>query len=115
MFVAGLAGCAYVAWVATQPAEEVRPFNAIEWEKSVLLVTSNDPGCFRGGMALNLIERKILVGKTRTEIASLLGTPESSTSGTWLYAIGQCGFLWGDNWLELNFGGDAKVARAVFK
>lgn len=113
-FLAVAAGCGYVVWAASQPVEKPRPFDRMEWEQSALRVNSNDPGCFRGGMALDLIDRKVLLGMTRAEATSLLGTPESSTSGSLLYWVGQCGFGWGQNELELTLGADAKVTKAVF-
>ena len=65
-------------------------------------------------MALDLIDRKVLLGMTRGEVTSMLGTPESSTSGSLLYWVGQCGFVWGQNKLELTIDANAKVAKAVF-
>ena len=110
--VAVLASCVYVAWVISQPSEKPLPFDPAEWEQSALLDTSADPGCFRGGMALDLIDRKTLLGRTRPEVAALLGAPPSATSGLWLYPVGQCGLLWGHHALHVTFGPDAKVTRA---
>jgi hypothetical protein len=112
-FAVFLAGCIYVAWVISQPTENPQPFDPVKWEQSVLLDTSNDPGCFRGGMALDLIDRKTLLGKTGPEVVSLLGAPPSASSGSWLYPLGQCGFLWGHHDLQVNFGADGKVKHAV--
>ncbi len=105
-------GCIYVAWVISQPTESPRPFDPVKWEQSVLLDTSNDPGCFRGGMALDLIDRKTLSGKTGHEVAYLLGTPQNSSSGPWLYPVGQCGFFWGHYDLKVTFGADGRVKHA---
>lgn len=65
-------------------------------------------------MALDLIERKFLAGKAMHEVATLLGPPESSNSGAWVYSVGQCGFGWGHNELAVTFDANAKVAHAVF-
>ncbi len=111
-FVAVFVGCVYVAWLISQPTEEAQPFDSVKWTQSVLLDTSNDPGCFRGGMALDLIDRKTLTGKTGPEVVSILGEPSSSSSGSWLYPVGQCGFLWGDHDLQVTFGADGKVKHA---
>ncbi|MES2947354.1 MAG: hypothetical protein V4858_02325 [Pseudomonadota bacterium] len=113
--VAVLAGCVYVAWVISQPSEEPRPFAHAEWEQSALLDTSADPGCFRGGMALDLIDRRTLLGSTAAEVTALLGTPTSASSGLWLYPVGQCGLLWGQHALHVVFGPDAKVTGATLE
>lgn len=111
-FAVIFAGCIYVASVISQPTENPRTFDPVKWEQAVLLDTSNDPGCFRGGMALDLIDRKTLSGKTGPEVVSLLGAPPSSSSGSWLYPVGQCGFLWGHHDLQVTFGADGKVKHA---
>ena len=110
---ATFAGCIYVAWVISQPTESPRPFDPVKWEQAALLDTTADPGCFRGGMALDLIDRKALSGKTSTEVASLLGAPPNASASSWLYPVGQCGFLWGHHDLQVTFGADAKVKHAV--
>ncbi len=83
-FAAIFAGCIYVAWVISQPTERVRPFDPVEWEQAALLDTSADPGCFRGGMALDLIDRKTLSGKISPEVVTLLGAPPNQRT------IGAC-------------------------
>lgn len=110
---ATFAGCIYVAWVISQPTESPRPFDPVEWEQAALLDTTADIGCFRGGMALDLIDRKALSGKTSPEVASLLGTPPIASSSSWLYPVGQCGFLWEHHDLQVTFGADGKVKHAV--
>ncbi len=114
LFVAAFAGCVYVAWVISQPTENPRPFDPVKWEQAALLDTSGDPGCFRGGMALDLIDRKTLSGKTSPEVISLLGAPPNASSGSWLYPVGQCGFFWGHHDLQVTFGSDGKVKHADF-
>ena len=110
---ATFAGCIYVAWTISQPTESPRPFDPVKWEQAALLDTTADPGCFRGGMALDLIDRKALSGKTSPEVASLLGVPPNAGPSSWLYPVGQCGFLWGGHDLQVTFGADGKVKHAV--
>lgn len=110
---ATFAGCIYFAWVISQPTESPRPFDPAKWGQAALLDTTADPGCFRGGMALDLIGRKALSGKTRPEVASLLGAPPDASSNSWLYPVGQCGFLWDHHDLQVTFGADGKVKHAV--
>lgn len=109
---ATFAGCIYVAWVISQPTESLRPFDPVKWEQAALLDTTADPGCFRGGMALDLIDRKALSGMTSPEVVSLLGAPPNSSSGSWFYPVGQCGFLWEHYDLQVTFGADGKVKHA---
>lgn len=113
--VAVLAACIYVAWAISQPSEKPRPFDRAEWEQSDLLDTSADPGCFRGGMAFDLIDRKTLFGSTAAEVTALLGAPTSASSDLWLYPVGQCGLLWGHHALHVAFGPDAKVTSATLE
>lgn len=110
--VAAFAGCVYVAWFISQPAENLQPFDRVKWEQAALLDTSSDPGCFRGNMALDLINRKALSGKTGPEVVTLLGTPPDASSGSWLYPVGQCGVLWGHHNLQVTFGSPGKVKHA---
>lgn len=110
-----LAACIYVVWAISQPSEKPRPFDRAEWERSALLDTSADPGCFRGGMALDLIDRNTLSGKTGPEVVALLGAPPSAVSGVWLYPVGQCGLIWEHHALHVGFGPDARVTSVTLE
>ena len=57
---ATFAGCIYLACVISQPTESLRHFDPVKWEQAALVDTTADPSCFRGGMALDLIDRKAL-------------------------------------------------------
>jgi hypothetical protein len=113
--MAVFAGCAYFAWAMLQVTGKPQPFDAVTWRQSSLLDKSNDPGCFRGGMALDLINYKKLLGMSDPEVISLLGAPSSSSSGTWLYPVGQCGLLWEQHELQVTFGSNSKVTHASLK
>ena len=104
--------CAYVAWSLSQPTETPRPFDADRWAQSLQLDTTADPGCFRGGMALDLIQQRTLLGKREPDVVALLGSPSVVSSTMWLYPVGQCGFLWGHHALHLTFDTDGFVAEA---
>ncbi len=111
----GLVACGWVAWDFWQPVQHAQPFSSIGWVAAPLVDQSNDPGCFRGGMALDLIERRLLIGKTATEVVSLLRSPSSSPSGYWAYDLGQCAaWGWSDSALKLRFNNEAKVIAASF-
>jgi hypothetical protein len=108
-----LAGCVYFAFVISRPTQEPQPVDPVTWKRSAFFDTTNDPGCFRGGMALDLVSRKTLSGKTGPEVTLLLGSPSNSKSDSWLYPVGQCGFLWQHHALQVTFGLDAKVSSAA--
>jgi hypothetical protein len=110
--VAVFAGCAYFAWGISQVTEKPQPFDSVAWRQSSLLDNSSDPGCFRGGMALDLINQKKLLRMSGPEVTLLLGAPSSSSSGSWLYPVGQCRLLWEHQELQVTFGSDQKVTHA---
>lgn len=118
IMVAGFAfaGVTWLAWASTQPSQGPEPFRTAAWAESAILEKLNDPGCFRGGMALDLIERQLLSGKSADEVVTLLGLPTRQTPGQWAYSIGQCsGFGWHDSELALTFDDKARVVNAKFR
>lgn len=110
-----IAGAAWTGWEFFQPSHDLEPFSAAAWARSAARDTSNDPGCFRGGMALDLIERRLLLGKSESELVSLVGQPGSRSAGQWVYPLGQCsGFGWYDSELRVSFNANARVNYASF-
>lgn len=102
-----------LAFYAARPQRE--SFDSSAWKaRASILAETNDPGCFRGGMAIDLIETKALLGATATDVVSRLGNPESS-DGSWTYWVGQCGRVWQDNALVVTFDPAAKVKGVVFR
>ena len=114
-FIVVFVGCAYLAWTQYRPAVEIRRFDAGEWQRALSLDTSNDPGCFRGDMAMDLINNKRLEGLAQPQISALLGQPDESKLGRWIYSVGQCSFDWKYNFLEVTFDAKSKVNSAAFK
>lgn len=116
--VLGAAALACVAWgvlafSATRP--ERVSFDPATWKaRAGVLEKTNDPGCFRGGMAIDLIETKALLGATAAEAVARLGRPESS-DGSWIYWVGQCGRWWEQNVLVVTFDAGAKVKQLVLQ
>lgn len=105
-------------WVVTYPSQDRQPFVPKVWLESLEWDTTNDPGCFRGGMAIDLIEGKLLLEKSAAEVVALLGEPlaRKRDSGDWIYPLGQCSTLgWMHSELRLIFDERARVKAAEFQ
>lgn len=87
---------AYGFWAFNQPSHPSETFSAAEWAKRRdIYSVSADPGCVRGGMALDLMNRQLLAGLQDTQVATLLGAPDDQSHRSWRYELGQCsGFGW---------------------
>ncbi len=68
-------------------------FNHAEWEKSDFRV--------RGRMASNLLDQKILIGKTRSEVTEFLGKPDEEYEDSVKYAV-DLGSIF-ERWLQKYF------------
>lgn len=93
---------------------ERSPFSPVAWkEKANVYAYSNDPGCVRGGMALDIVATNLLKEKSITEVKSLLGVPDGTTEGAVYYELGQCsGHGWNNSVLQVSFR-NQQVANAV--
>lgn len=89
----------YLVWAYYFAIEAERaPFSATAWqEKANIYALSNDPGCVRADMALDIIATELLLGKTVAEITQLLGEPDSTSTSSLIYELGQCSGL---GWLS---------------
>lgn len=113
-------GCA-LAWSYNFGIEAERTaFIPAKWkERANIYAYSNDPGCARGDMALDIVATDMLVGKTITEITALLGEPNKSSADALFYELGQCsGFGWYESELVVILSksqlvSKAKIARAT--
>jgi hypothetical protein len=109
----------WLFWSHRQPTHPAEPFDARAWQAAApVYQASADPGCVRGGMAQDLIDRQLLVGKSAAQVRELLGEPDGRRSATaWTYELGQCsGWGWSDSVLLLEFdAGGTQVLRAVFE
>jgi hypothetical protein len=94
---------------------EQTPFSPTKWkEKANVYALSNDPGCVRGDMALDIVAANLLYGKLITEVKSLLGEPDETKEFGVYYELGQCsGFGWYNSVLQVNFGRNQQVSNAV--
>src|ERR1051325_10035978 len=66
-----------------------RQFQSAEWKSGNASI--------RGGMSQDLINRKIVVGKTKDEIQDLLGKPDREQPdwcGYKVITIGRCRYVW---------------------
>jgi hypothetical protein len=106
----------YIAWSFHYGVEAERsPFSPAAWkEKGNVYAHSNDPGCVRGGMALDIVATKLLQGKSITEVKSLLGEPVGTKQEQFYYELGQCsGFGWDNSVLQVSFLNSQQVTNAV--
>lgn len=99
----------------SQPSVDAQPFARDVWIADAGPWSTNDPGCVRGSMALDLIESERLVGLRHVQVEELLGRPRTDR-GTWVYELGQCsGWGWHHSYLTVHFGAGGLVAAAKFK
>lgn len=111
-----LAYFCYLAWSFYYGVEAERsPFSPAAWkEKANVYVHSNDPGCVRGGMALDIIATSLLQGKPIAEVKLLLGEPDGTKEGQFYYELGQCsGHGWHNSILQVSFLNNQQVANAA--
>lgn len=108
-----LACAAWGGLVLSAVRPERESFDSAAWKaRTDALEETNDAGCVRGGMAVDLVETGALVGATATDVVSRLGNPESS-DGSWTYLMGQCGRWWEKNALVITFDASARVKEVV--
>lgn len=113
-------GCA-LAWSYNFGTEAERTaFIPAKWkERANIYAYSNDPGCIRGDMALDIVATDMLIGKTVTDTTVLLGEPNKSSADALFYELGQCsGFGWYESELVVTLSksqlvSKAKIARAT--
>jgi len=108
------AGC--IAWSYHYGVATARtPFLPSVWkEKADVYAQSSDPGCVRGGMALDLIASGLLIGKPRSAVARLLGEPSGTEEAGTYYELGQCsGWGWHDSVLWIDFNRQHQVIDAA--
>ena len=117
LFLVLLAG-GWLLWNFKRPASPSLPFDPVAWRQPVAAAgASSDPACVRGGMALDLIDKDILRGKSGPQVAALLGAPDEQDPAHWTYHLGQCpGWGWNDSDLRLTFDeGNTQVKSATLE
>lgn len=102
LFLALLAG-GWLLWSDRRPAATPAPFDPLVWQQPSA-DGSNDPACVRSAMALDLVDKDTLDGKSAQQVTALLGAPDEQGKGYWTYHLGQCpGMGWNDSDLRLTF------------
>jgi hypothetical protein len=77
---------------------------------------SGDPGCILGPMTSDLLQTGQLRGLSKTQVLQLLGPPDSKSSATLSYAIGQChGWGWHHSELVLALSGAEVVSDVAVR
>lgn len=100
--IAALAYLVYLNFTAIQ--EPIETFNSRQWkERTNELFLKNDPGCVRGGMALDLMDSEILTGLNRSAVLDLLGNPNRAPATSLEYDLGQCHWDSKHSYLEISF------------
>ncbi len=92
------------------------PFDQQRWLNGALpLDNNNDPGCVRGGMAIDLLDRNALENLSKESVVRLLGYPNQEHGLTYYYDLGQCsGWGWHHSKLVLSFSNAGAVVRTDF-
>lgn len=107
LFLVVLAG-GWLLWNYKRPAYPSMPFDPLVWKQPA--EGGMDPVCVRSTMALDLVEKAALDGKSARQAMELLGMPDEQGKGYWTYHLGQCpGMGWNDSDLRLAF--DAGMER----
>ena len=78
-----------VAVVLSSCDAPAKHFDSSEWK-------AGDPSA-RGAMAQDLMDRKLLIGKSRTDIEALLGKPDKHDADWYGYkvvTIARCRYVW---------------------
>ena len=103
----------FLYWSFTRLAVSPEPFSSAHWKELASVgETSNDPGCYRGAMALDIVEKRMLINKTIGDLDALLGAAEIQNTGQWSYFVGQCSGDWVANRLVVNFGRNGVITHA---
>lgn len=111
-----LAYVGYLAWSFYYGVEAERsPFLPAAWKnKANVYAHNSDPGCVRGGMALDIVATNLIQGKSITEVQSLLGEPYETRKSGIRYELGQCsGHGWHSTVLQVNISSNQQVTNAV--
>jgi hypothetical protein len=111
-----IAYAGFVLWSFYFGVEAERtPFSPAEWkEKANVYAHSSDPGCVRGGMALDIVAANSLHGKLISEVKSLLGEPDGTKQSGVYFELGQCsGLGWYNSRLQVHFSNNQRVTNAV--
>lgn len=105
----------YIVWAFYYGVEAERTaFSHAAWnEKANVYAHNSDPGCVRGGMALDIVATNLLQGKSLFEVKALLGEPDGKKEQGFYYELGQCsGLGWHDSVLQVSLSNNQQVTNA---
>lgn len=112
LFAAIAAPAAWLSWSFNQLTVTPEPFVSERWKELAFSGRgSNDPGCYRGAMALDAVKNRILLSKKPDDLVDLIGAPEKQMPEQWFYSVGQCSGDWVHNLLALTFGANGVVTN----
>lgn len=109
-----LAYGSYLTWSFYYGVEAERTlFSSAIWkEKSNVFAHNSDPGCVRGGMALDIVATHVLQGMSITQVKTLLGEPDGTKGDGVYYELGQCsGLGWHNTVLQVDYRNNEQVTN----
>jgi hypothetical protein len=106
-----LAAAVYENFTGLHTDEE--KFDEMKWKSQRDQSMQIDPGCVRGGMALNIIKNDLLANKTKLEVAGQLGSAEVTSETQLRYPIGQCHWGWKHSSLVVHFNTNTFVKATI--
>jgi len=114
LFLLLLAG-GWLLWNFKRPATPSAPFDPLAWKQPAeTAASSTDAACLRGAMALDLIQKDLLPGKSAPQLLELLGVPDEKGGGDWTYHLGECpGLGWNDSDLRVQFDAGTTLVKSA--
>ena len=110
-FAVLLAALAFVNFTSVHADPE--PFDAREWRGRAEQAKLPDPGCVRGGMALTLLDDRLLNKLGKSEVVAQLGQAEVMRVDQLRYSLGQCHWDWRQSDLVVTVAPDGAVVSVT--
>lgn len=112
----GVCLAGWILWSMWRLTIQPEPFDSDKWKaRAGAEYGGSDPGCYRGAMALGIIESRELIGKKSVALDALLAAPESTLANRWFYSVGQCAGDWMHYSLVITFDHTWTVVDAALK
>lgn len=106
---------AIISWAFTGFHARHESFEDSRWVALREHADMYDPGCIRGGMALDLVRSEILIGLPKDALQATLVVPSFSQPDMASYALGQCSWDWRDSELAVHLDESGNVKRAEIR
>lgn len=94
---------------------EHQHFEAAAWKSLRDSAELNDPGCVRGGMAIDLVNSGVLIGLSRMELLMKLGDASESKPDLISFALGQCHWDWKHSELAVLIDPSSRVTKVEIR